>query len=358
MTRFHNFSAGPGVLPLEVLEEAQRDLVRHPEFGISVMESSHRAKPWVERIEGIERRLRDLAGIPDSFAVLFLQGGASSQFGMVPLNLLPEGKSADYIDTGRWSEKAIAETRKVNRVARIAGTSRETGFDRIPGHLHLDPRATYLHYTSNNTIYGTQWREAPSSEVPLVCDASSDILSKPFNFDGHDVVFAGAQKNMGPAGVTLVIVRRDALGRAPATLPTMWNYKVHADKGSMYNTPPVFAIYMVGLVLEWIARRGSLADMEARNEEKAALIYDRIDAGDFYRGHAQPGSRSRMNISFRLPSEALEATFVAEATAAGMVGLKGHRSVGGCRASIYNAMPRESVKVLAEFMQDFERRMG
>jgi phosphoserine aminotransferase len=358
MTRFHNFSAGPSALPLEVLEEAQRDLVDHPHYGMSVMETSHRAAPWVARIEAIEADFRAITGVSDEYAVLFVQGGASSQFAMVPLNLLPEGESADYVDTGTWSSKAIAETLQIGRVARVAASSRETGFDRIPAVLNRDPRAAYLHYTSNNTIYGTQWRSAPQSDVPLVCDASSDILSKPFDFDGHDVVYAGAQKNMGPAGVVVVVVRRDVLDRAPTGVPTMWRYKTHADKGSMFNTPPVFAIYMLGLVLAWVRRQGSLLDMENRNEAKAALIYDQIDASDFYLGHAQPGSRSRMNLSFRLPSEELTAMFLAEAMEHGMVNLKGHRSVGGCRASIYNAMPHESVEVLASFMADFAARRG
>ncbi len=358
MTRFHNFSAGPGILPLEVLEEAQRDLVDHPHFGMSIMETSHRARPWVERMEAVDRDLRSIAGIPDDFAILLLQGGASSQFAMVPLNLLAGGASADYVDTGTWSSKAIAETGKIGFIARVAGTSRETGYDRIPTEINRDPRAGYLHYTSNNTIYGTQWASAPTSDVPLVCDASSDILSKPFDFDGHDLVFAGAQKNMGPAGVTVVIVRRDALSRAPRDLPTMWKYKTHADKGSMYNTPPVFAIYMLGLMLKWVAAQGSLEQMQQRNEAKAALIYDRIDGSGFYRGHAQSDSRSRMNVSFRLPTDELDTAFVNEAMEHGLVNLKGHRSVGGCRASIYNAMPEASVQLLAEFMADFETRRG
>ena len=358
MTRFHNFSAGPGVLPLEVLEEAQRDLVDHPHFGMSVMETSHRARPWVERMQAVDRDLRAIANIPDDFAVLLLQGGASAQFAMVPLNLLPPGASADYVDTGTWASKAIVETGKIGRVARVAGSSKATGYDRIPAEINPDPRAVYFHYTSNNTIYGTQWRKAPDVEVPLVCDASSDILSKPFDFDGHELVYAGAQKNMGPAGVTVVIVRKDVLDRVPDGIPTMLKYKVHAEKESMYNTPPVFAIYMLGLVLQWIRRQGTLQEMEARNESKAKLLYDAIDATEFYTGHAQADSRSRMNVGFRLPSAALDTAFCQEAVEHGLVNLKGHRSVGGCRASIYNAMPRESVEILAAYMADFAQRRG
>ena len=358
MTRFHNFSAGPGALPLSVLEQAQRDLMEHPDFGMSVMETSHRAAPWVERLEQIEANLRTLAGISDDYAVLFLQGGASSQFAMVPMNLMPAGGCADYIDTGRWSEKAIAEVAQVGRNARVAGTSRETGFDRIPTDLHVDPRSAYLHYTSNNTIYGTQYHTPPSADIPLVCDASSDILSRPLAIDGHDVIFAGAQKNMGPAGVTLAIVRRDTLDRAGQDLPTMFRYKTHAAKGSMFNTPPVFAIYMVGLVIEWIMAQGTLEDMAAHNLAKANLIYDVIDDGDFYTGLAATESRSQMNISFRLPSPALDAMFIAESIDAGFRNLKGHRSVGGCRASVYNAMPLDSVHELSNFMRTFRAQHG
>jgi phosphoserine aminotransferase len=358
MTRYHNFSAGPCVLPISVLEEAQRNLVDHPDFGMSVMETSHRAAPWVERLAGIEADLRTLVRIPDDYAVLFLQGGASSQFAMVPLNLLPQGGSADYINTGRWSEKAIDEVGQIGLNARIAASSADTNFDRIPTELHVDPRATYLHYTSNNTICGTQYRRPPNVDVPLVCDASSDILSRPLEWEGHDVIFAGAQKNMGPAGVTLVLVRREVLDRVPASLPTMWKYKTHAAKGSMFNTPPVFPIYMMGLVVRWVMSHGTLEDMATRTDAKAGRVYEVIDAGEFYAGHADRDSRSNMNISFRLPTPELDAMFVAESNELGFRRLKGHRSLGGCRASLYNAIPDESVHALVAFMRDFEARRG
>jgi phosphoserine aminotransferase len=356
--RTHNFSAGPGALPEEVLAVAQRDLVCHPDFGASIMEISHRSKGWMERQAQIERDLRTLGGISDEYAVLFLQGGASTQFAMVPMNLLPPGGKADYVVTGTWATKAIEEAQRLGYAARAAASSKATKFDRIPTALDVDPEAAYLHYTSNNTIYGTEFQAPPDPQGrPLVCDASSDILARPLWVEGHDLIYAGAQKNMGPAGVTVVIVKKALLDRAPATLPTMLAYKTHADNDSMYNTPPVWAIYMVGLVARWVLDQGGLVEMERRNRDKAALLYDAIDAG-FYQGHAQPDSRSLMNVTFRLPSEELEAKFIKEATAQGLSELKGHRSVGGCRASIYNAVPRKSVEALADFMRDFARKHG
>lgn len=359
MTRVHNFSAGPGVLPLEVLQEAAANLVEHPPFGMSIMEMSHRSKGWVARQEKITADLRRILGVPDDFEVLFLQGGASTQFAMVPMNLLTHGQgSADYIMTGTWATQALAEARRLGYQAREAGSSQATGYDRVPRGeaLDIDPEATYVHYTSNNTIRGTTFERPPEAKGrPLVCDASSDILSKPFDFTDHEVVYAGAQKNMGPAGVTIVMVRASALERAPETLPTMMTWRTHAAKASSYNTPPVWSIYMVGLVLEWVERQGGLVAMEARNRAKAALLYEVLDEGDFYRGTVQPDSRSLMNIPFRLPDEALEARFLAEADAEGLKNLKGHRSVGGCRASLYNALPMESVEALVAFMRRFRQ---
>ncbi len=358
MARVYNFSAGPATLPLEVLKEAQEFLAEYPSEGMSVMEMSHRSAFWSERYDGIVANIRKLAGISDDYEVLFLQGGASSQFAMIPLNLLADGASADYITTGTWSVKAYAEAVKLGKTVREAGSSKETGFDRIPTALDFDTNAAYVHYTSNNTIKGTQWTAPPAADRPLICDASSDIFSRPLVLDGHDLVYAGAQKNLGPAGTTLVIVRKDILDRAPADTPTMFTYATHAGKNSHFNTAPVFAIYMVGLVIEWLLRKGSLETIEAHNKAKAALLYDAIDGSDFYRGAVQKESRSLMNVPFALPTPALDARFIAEAGEAGLKTLKGHRSVGGCRASIYNAMPTEGVQALVDFMADFEKRNG
>ena len=359
--RIYNFSAGPAVLPLGVLEAAQRDLLALPGVGISVLEISHRSEPFDEIIQGAEADLRALLAIPDNYKVLFLQGGASLQFTMVPMNLLPKGGSADYIITGAWSQGALKEARKLG-TARVAASTEDSHFSRIPApeELDLDPGAAYAHFTSNNTIFGTQWRAEPDAGgVPLVCDASSDFLSRPLEVARYGLIYAGAQKNAGPAGVTLVIVRDDLLARVPQGLPSLLDYRLLAEKESLYNTPPVFAIYVAGLVFKWLRREvGGLTEIQKRNEEKAKLLYDAIDATNFYRGHAEPGSRSRMNVTFRLPTEELEKSFAKEATAAGMDGLKGHRSVGGIRASIYNAFPKEGVARLVEFMREFERKNG
>jgi phosphoserine aminotransferase len=294
--------------------------------------------------------------------VLFLQGGASLQFAMVPMNLRPAGASADYVLTGHWSKAAFKEAQKGGS-ARVAASTEATGFDRVPepGELDLDPGAAYLHFTSNNTIYGTQWQidPEPAPGVPLVCDASSDALSRPIDVSRYAMIYAGAQKNLGPAGVTLVVLRRELLERTPGGLAAMLDYRLLAENKSLYNTPPTFSIYVVGLVLRWLLATGGLAGAAQRNEEKAGLLYGAIDGSDgFYRGHAHAGSRSRMNVTFRLPSEELEAAFLKEAQAASLDGLKGHRSVGGLRASVYNACPLESVRVLASFMDDFRRRRG
>jgi phosphoserine aminotransferase len=358
--RIHNFSAGPAVLPLPVLEQAQRDLVSLPGVGMSVMEISHRSKAFDEIIEGAERDLRVLASVPDNYHVLFLQGGASLQFSMVPMNLLPQGGSADYIVSGVWAEKAVKEAQRVGNV-KIAATTKEGNFSRVPrqDELKLSADAAYVHVTSNNTIYGTQSHYLPQTgNVPLVNDASSDIFSRPIDVAKHGVIYAGAQKNLGPSGVTVVIIRDDLVKKSPSSLATMLSYNVHAENKSLYNTPPVFGIYILGLVLKWIVGQGGLTAVEAINERKAAKVYAEIDRTGFYRGHAEKDSRSRMNITFRLPSEELEKQFVKESTAAGLDGLKGHRSVGGLRASIYNAFPEAGVDALVDFMKEFERKNG
>ena len=359
-TRIHNFSAGPAVLPVKVLEQVQRDLLSLPGVGMSVLEISHRSAAFDEIIEGCEADLRKLANIPGNYKVLFLQGGASLQFSMVPMNLLPAGGSADYIVTGVWAEKAVKEAKRVGTV-KVAGSTAAEKFTRVPrqDELTLDPNAAYVHLTTNNTIYGTQWREIPDTgKVPLVADTSSDMYSRPIDVSKYGLIYAGAQKNLAPAGLTLVIVREDLLARTPATLPTMLQYPVHVENKSLYNTPPVFPIYVMRLVLGWLLEQGGLEAVEQLNERKARKIYAEIDRTGFYRGHATPDSRSRMNITFRLPSEELEKKFAKEATAAGLDGLKGHRSVGGIRASIYNAFPEPGVDALVQFMQEFERRNG
>jgi len=356
--RIHNFSAGPAVLPVEVLEQVQRDLLSLPGVGMSVLEISHRSAAFEEILEGCEADVRKLAGVPDGYHVLFLQGGASLQFSMVPMNLLPQGGSADYVVTGVWAQKALKEAKRVGSV-KIAGSTEADNFNRVPKQqeLKLDPGAAYVHYTTNNTIYGTQCFYTPETgSVPLVADASSDIFSRPIDVAKYGLIYAGAQKNLAPAGVTLVIIRDDLLKRTPATLPTMLQYGVHVENKSLYNTPPVFAIYVMRLVLRWLIAQGGLDTVERANARKADKLYAEIDRTGFYRGHAQKDSRSRMNVTFRLPSEELDKKFGKEATAAGLDGLKGHRSVGGLRASIYNAFPEAGVDALVQFMQEFERR--
>src|SRR5688500_15726653 len=331
-----------------------------PGVGMSILEISHRSKPFEEIIEGAEADLRSLAGIPDGYHVLFLQGGASLQFSMVPMNLLPAGGSADYIVSGAWSEKAVKEAKRVGGV-KIAASTASGNFTRVPAQreLTLDPNAAYVHYTTNNTIFGTEFHYVPDAgAVPLVADTSSDMFSGPIDVSKFALIYAGAQKNLAPAGVTLVIVRDDLLKRTPSSLPTMLQYAVHAENKSMYNTPAVFAIYVMRLVLAWLSKSGGLDAIEKINVRKAGKLYAEIDRTGFYRGHAAADSRSRMNVTFRLPSEELEKKFVKESTAAGLDGLKGHRSVGGLRASIYNAFPEAGVDALVQFMQEFERKNG
>jgi phosphoserine aminotransferase len=358
--RIFNFSAGPAVLPLSVLEEAQRELVGLPGVGMSVLEISHRSKAFDEIIGKAESGVRELMGVPDNYHVLFLQGGASLQFSMIPMNLLPAGGSADYILTGSWGKKALKEAKKVG-ATNVAATMADGGFTRVPGQdeLKLDPNAAYAHFTTNETIEGVEWKHEPEvGEVPLVADASSDIMSHQIPVEKYALIYAGAQKNMGPSGVTLVIIRDDLLARIPENLATMLDYRTHTENKSLYNTPNTFGIYIIMLVTKWLKEIGGLSGMQRENEKKAGLLYDAIDATDFYRGHADPDSRSIMNVTFRLPSEELEKKFAQEATSQGMDGLKGHRSVGGIRASIYNAFPREGVEALVSFMKEFEKKNG
>ena len=358
--RIFNFSAGPAVLPVPVLEEAQRDMVSLPGVGMSVMEISHRSKTFDEIIGRTEATLRDLMKIPSNYHVLFLQGGASLQFSMVPMNFLPADGSADYVLTGSWGKKALKEAKKVGSV-NIAATMADGGFTRVPSRdeMSLSPHAAYVHITSNETIEGVQWKREPNAgNAPLVVDSSSDILSREIDVNKYGLIYAGAQKNMGPSGVTLVIIRDDLLQRIPENMPTMLDYGTHVKNKSLYNTPNTWGIYIMGLVCKWLRDQGGITGMEQQNEAKAQLLYDAIDATDFYRGHADVDCRSTMNVTFRLPAEELDKKFVAEATAQGLDGLKGHRSVGGIRASIYNAFPRAGVEALVSFMKDFERRNG
>lgn len=358
MTRVANFNAGPAALPLPVLERAREELLDFAGSGMSIMEHSHRGKVYEKVHDEAIALLRELLGLPDGYHVLFLQGGASQQFAMVPMNLLHPGRSADYVMTGVWSEKALAEAKLLGQ-ARVAGTTRteRKTYERIPGQaeLELDPGAAYVHITTNNTIFGTQWRREPDvGSVPLVADASSDILSRRIDAGRYALIYAGAQKNLGPSGVTVVVVRKDLVEGARKDIPTMFRYATHAENNSLYNTPPTFGIYLMWLVLRWIKDQGGLAAIEAQNEEKGRLLYGAIDAQpDYFRAPVAKDSRSLMNVVFRLPTEALEEKFVKEATAAGLVGLKGHRSVGGIRASTYNAVSLADVKTLCDFMTTF-----
>jgi len=358
--RIFNFSAGPATLPESVLLQAQRDLFSLPGVGMSILEVSHRSAAFETVIQEAEADLRALLAIPENYKVLFLQGGASLQFTMVPMNLLAAGRSADYILTGSWGQGAVKEAKKLGTIREAANTS-ASNFNRLPGadEITLDPNAAYLHFTSNETIFGVEFQQEPlAGEVPLVCDMSSNFVSRPIDISKYGLIYAGAQKNAGPAGATIVIIRDDLLARVPAGLPSMLDYSVLAKNGSMYNTPPCFSIYICGLVFKWLRNEiGGLDRILALNQEKAGLLYDAIDGSDgYYRGHAEKDCRSLMNVTFRLPSEELEKRFIREATAAGLDGLKGHRSVGGLRASIYNAFPKAGVEKLVEFMADFQKR--
>ena len=357
--RCYNFSAGPAVLPTPVLEEAQSELLDYRGSGMSIMEQSHRGKPYMAAHQEAIDNIAKLMGLTEEHAVLFLQGGASGQFAMAPMNLRRPGETADYTHSGAWAKKAIAEAKLTGAVRIAADTSGEKPA-RMPRaeELQLTPGAAYLHLTSNETISGVQWKSFPAAEAPLVADMSSDILSRPFDVSPFGLIYAGAQKNLGPAGVTIVILRRDMAERADEPVPLFFRYKTHLEANSLYNTPPTFSVYLVSLVTRWLLEQGGVEGIAARNEMKALKLYDAIDASSFYRGTAAPADRSLMNVTFRLPSEELEAKFVAEADGQGMKGLKGHRSVGGMRASIYNAFPVEGVDALIAFMKDFEQRNG
>lgn len=355
--RIYNFSAGPAVLPEDVLKEAQEQLYMLPGVGMSILEISHRSKTFEKILGDSNDQLRSLLGITADYELLYLQGGASLQFSMVPLNLMPPKNKADYIVTGSWSKKAVKEAKRVGEV-NIAASTEETKFKRIPKQeeLKLNADASYVHFTSNNTIYGTQWHTEPETgSVPLVCDASSDILHKKLDINKYALIYAGAQKNMGPSGVTFVILRKDMLERSSDSLHTMLNYKIHVENGSMYNTPTTFGIYIIGLVAKWLNKIGGLDAMYKLNKEKAGLLYNCIDESEgFYVGHADKDSRSLMNITFNLKTPELEQKLITEATAAGFNGLKGHRSVGGLRASVYNAFPKKGVEDLVDFLKNFQ----
>jgi phosphoserine aminotransferase len=357
--RIFNFSAGPAVLPEPVLRKAQEAIWNVAGSGIGIMEHSHRGKVFDKIIAEAEASCRALADIPDDYAVLFLQGGASLQFSMVPMNFLPADRTADYLNTGVWSQKAIKEAKILGRQVHIAASSEATNFDRIPqpGEIKYSADPAYVHLTTNNTIYGTQWKREPAVPpgVPLIADTSSDMYSRPLDIRKYALVYAGAQKNLGPSGTVLVIIRKDLAETGPKTLPTMLQYRTFVAENSLYNTPPTLGIYLVGEVFKWIQGQGGLAAMAEHNEAKAKLLYDYIDASEFFRGTVQQDSRSLMNVCFRAPTEELESKFISEATKRGLDGLKGHRSVGGMRASIYNACPRAAVEALVAFMQEFER---
>jgi len=361
MSRTWNFYAGPATLPPPALERARVEIPNWENTGMSVMETSHRSPEYDAVHEGAISLMTELLGLDDDHQVLFLQGGASMQFAMLPMNFIPSGGSADYVNTGTWSQKAIKEA-NIIAAGRVAGSSEDDGFTRIPkqAELDLDPNAAFVHITSNNTIKGTQFHDFPDTGgVPLVADMSSDILWRSFDANSFHLIYAGAQKNIGPSGVTIVILRKSWLEQANENLPTMLSYATYSAKNSLYNTPPTFAIYMVRNVLDWVKEQGGLAAVEKTNRAKGDLLYGVMaDNPEFYSCPVAEDSRSYMNVVFRLPSEDLEAKFVAEGKATGMVGLKGHRSVGGCRASIYNAMPLEGVQVLAGFMEEFAKNNG
>ncbi|HMO15020.1 MAG TPA: 3-phosphoserine/phosphohydroxythreonine transaminase [Pirellulaceae bacterium] len=359
-TRAFNFSAGPAVLPESVLEQAQADLWDIDGSGIGILEHSHRGKVFDRVIDECEADCRRVGGISDDYAVLFLQGGASLQFGMIPVNFLPNGKTADYINTGVWTSKAIAEAKLFGNI-HLPYDGKPENFKRIPNadELKFSPAAVYLHYCSNNTIYGTRFNHLPKTAAPLIADMSSEMFSRPIDIDAHALIYAGAQKNLGPAGVTLVIIRKDFAEQGNAKVTSMMSYQKHIAEGSRMNTPPTFGIYIMGLVFKWILQQGGVAEIEKLNDAKARLIYDAIDRhAGFYLGHSEVDSRSVMNIPFRTPSEELDKKFLAGAAEQRMDGLKGHRNTGGIRASIYNAFPRAGCEALANYMDDFAAKHG
>jgi phosphoserine aminotransferase len=357
--RVFNFNAGPAALPVTVLEEVKEDLLSYKGEGLSVMEMSHRSKTFDSIIKEAENLTREVFSIPAGYSSIFMQGGATLQFAAVPLNLLNDTQSADYIKTGSWSEKAIQEAEKLGKQFKVIASSEDQNFNYIPSSFKVSPDAIYLHITSNNTIFGTQWADYPDTgSVPIACDMSSDLGCRPLNVGKFGLIYAGAQKNLGPSGVTVVIIRDDLMEKSPGNIPTMTSYKIIGGKGSLYNTPATFGIYIIKLVLEWVKNSGGLTAIGKINRDKADLIYNILNSSDFYRGTVQKNSRSIMNVTFRLPSEELEQTFIAKATGQGMIGLKGHRSVGGIRASIYNAVSPAAVKALTDFMKDFEKTNG
>jgi phosphoserine aminotransferase len=360
MTRIYNFNPGPAALPLPVLEQIKHEMLDFRGSGMSILEISHRSKAFEEVLNDAIIRTRRLLGMDETYHVLFIQGGASLQFSMVPMNLAVPGKPVDYVNTGTWATRAIKEARTLGKDVRVVAGSEDKEFTYIPEDIPVNPEAAYLHVTSNNTIRGTQYRRFPETGgLPLISDMSSDIFSRRFDPRPFGLIYAGAQKNAGPAGVTLVIIRNDMLARVPQDLPTTLKYTIYSENRSLYNTPPSFAIYVSGLVLKWIEETvGGLEQMEAYNNQKSDLLYGYLDSQDFYRGTARPDSRSRMNVTFRLPTPELEQQFLALATAAGLGGLKGHRSVGGCRASIYNAVTLEAVRALVDFMKEFVKKNG
>ena len=354
--RVYNFSAGPAMLPEEVLKRAADEMLEYGTSGQSVMEMSHRSKEYQAIIDSVEAGLREVMSIPDNYKVLFLQGGASSQFAMVPLNLMNKNNKADFVITGQWANKAYQEASRYGK-CNVVASSKDKTFSYIPelDKSKFDPEADYFHICYNNTIYGTRFNELPETgAVPLVADMSSCILSEPVDVSKFGLIYAGAQKNMGPAGLTVVIIREDLIGNAMEMTPTMFNYKIHADNGSMYNTPPTYGIYILGLVLDWIKEMGGLAEMEKRNKRKAELLYNFLDSSKLFKATVQGKDRSLMNVPFVTGNEELDAKFVSEAKKAGLINIKGHRTVGGMRASIYNAMPYEGVEKLVEFMRKFE----
>jgi len=357
--RIHNFSAGPATLPVEVLEETMHNLLSLGDTGIGILEHSHRGKAFVEIAEQAEADCRELAGISDDYAVLVLQGGASTQFCMLPMNFLPEGKTADYLVTGSWSKKAIKEA-KILGNAHVASSSEDRNFCYIPRESQFSEAPAYVHMTSNNTIFGTQFSQLPDvpAGVPLICDASSDIFSRPIDVNKYGMIYAGAQKNLGPSGLALVIIRKDLLEQGPETLPSMLSYRTHYNAGSMYNTPPTFSIYVMGLVFKWLLKQGGLEGIASQNEKKALPLYNFLDKSSLFKPTADADSRSLMNVTFVTGDADLDAKFIAESKAEGFDGLKGHRSVGGMRASIYNAFPAAGVLDLVRFMQDFETHNG
>lgn len=352
--KIYNFSAGPAILPQSVIEQAAQTVLKYNDTGLSILEVSHRGKDFVETMDKAVENVRALMNLSDDYEVLFLTGGASTQFFMIPMNILAENQTAGYIDTGAWSAKAIEEAKLFGNVE-VLSTSKETTYDHIPKNYVIPDHLRYLHVTSNNTIYGTQFQEMPNTDIRLVCDMSSDIFSRPVDASKYDIIYAGAQKNMGPAGTTLVILKKDILGKVQRQIPTMLDYNTHIKKGSMFNTPPVFPIYVSMLTMQWVIDNGGLEGMDKRNTEKAELLYSEIDRNPLFKGHAAIEDRSKMNVTFNINDSDRESAFVSFCEEIGISGIKGHRSVGGFRASIYNAMDLEGVQVLVDAMQEFER---